>query len=48
MYGSEAFERLLKGDFRPRSTILEIFCVVKTLLRGFLAINGSEAFEGVL
>ena len=35
MHGSEASEGLLKGYFRPRSTILEVLLAVKTSLRGF-------------
>ena len=48
MRGTQASERLLYSDLRPRSTILEVFWAVKTSLRGFSGMHGSWASEGLL
>ena len=38
MHGFQTTEGLLSGDFRPQSTVLEVFWVVE---RGFSGMHGS-------
>ena len=45
MYGSEAFEGLLKGDLRPRLTIQEVFLNDLTTLRGIYGFGRVLVFR---